>query len=327
MQRGTGHPNEENHTLSIFNLARVQAMREATKNDIDHQTAVTLSRLFSPSIYRELARFGRSKMFTRLLHESGLIHEANDSDCCIQDIFEKAFTKTSKTGYRSEYIYKSAITQKILLGAHNLNTATLLTEFRAGKSKADMVVINGTTVIYEIKSEKDKLDRLPQQVADYSKVSPKINVITTEKYASHVANLVPNHVGIMKLTDRYQISTVRSPLYTTAFIDSDVLFHSLSLQESSKVLKALGVDIPKIPNTQLYKELRSRFLELPTVDLHESTVQVLKESRNASHLKEFVDELPPSLSATALVTRINRTEMSRLLSVMKLPANNVLNWI
>ncbi|MEI9986083.1 MAG: sce7726 family protein [Aliidongia sp.] len=53
-----------------------------------------------------------------------------------------------------------SVTQKILMGKHSLRTASMLNEFRAGSCKADLVILNGTATVYEIKSERDSLTRL-----------------------------------------------------------------------------------------------------------------------------------------------------------------------
>ena len=98
-------------------------------------------------------------MFARLANEL-LALEYIDSNSPIRDLFDSIFDRLTSKDYRHEFIYKSVIAHKILLGRHSLNTAVLLNEFRVGDCKADVVVINGTSNVYEIKSERDSLCRL-----------------------------------------------------------------------------------------------------------------------------------------------------------------------
>ena len=84
-----------------------------------------------------------------------------------------------KKNYKCEYVYKNTIVNKILLGRHSLNTSTLISELNVGKSKADIVIFNGTSTVYEIKTELDSLNRLEAQLEDYLKCFDKIYVITT----------------------------------------------------------------------------------------------------------------------------------------------------
>ena len=137
------------------------------------------SRLFSSAVLREMAKKRKSPLFTRLAIESGVLELAR-SHGRVADVFEAAFSVLKKRGLRDEYIYKTALTQRVLLGKHNLNTASMLTEFRAGECKADIAILNGTTTVYEIKSERDSLARLDRQLRNYRKVFASIVVIAGE---------------------------------------------------------------------------------------------------------------------------------------------------
>lgn len=111
-----------------------------------------LSRLFSSTVFRELAAKGKSAAFPRL------VYEAEIASLCVlkgrvRDAFEAAFRVLKQDGLRDEYIYKAALTHRVLMGKHSLRTACMLSEFRVGECKADIAILNGTTTVYEIKSE------------------------------------------------------------------------------------------------------------------------------------------------------------------------------
>lgn len=80
-------------------------------------------------------------------------------DACTQnsrvaDAFEAALSILRTGHHRDEYVYKAALTQKVLLGTHSLKTACMINEFRVADCKADLVILNGTAAVYEIKSER-----------------------------------------------------------------------------------------------------------------------------------------------------------------------------
>ena len=50
-------------------------------------------------------------------------------------VFEAAFSLLKREGYRHEYIYKAALTHKILLGTHSLQTASMIHEFESAIAK------------------------------------------------------------------------------------------------------------------------------------------------------------------------------------------------
>ncbi len=285
---------------------------------------VALARIFSPSIYRELATKGRSPALSRLAGQCALFDQVGHGN--VADLFEQAFSDL-KRGNRSEYVYKAALAKKTILGIHNLNTAALLSEYRAGSSKADIVVVNGTTTVYEVKSERDKLCRLPGQIADYLKVFGRVNVILAEKHVEEATKILPESVGIHCLTSRNQISVVREGLDNSNDVKSSAIFNSLSVREASAVLKELGINTPSVPNTQLYSELAKIFENMPGKTVHEATVKVLKASRSQSHLKNFISGLPSSLKVNALTTPLRIRDRSRVLETLGLPVETAKKWI
>lgn len=285
---------------------------------------VALARLFSPSIFKDIATRGKSSAFSRLAEQCGIFSQGSIGN--VADAFDFAFREL-KRGNRSEYIYKAVLAQKTVLGVHNLNTATLLSEFRAGSSKADIVVVNGTTTVYEVKSERDKLSRLPSQISDYLKVFGKVNVIVAEKHIEYAEKALPEIVGILSLTKRNQISTIRQGLDNSSNVQSLSIFNSLSLNEASKVLVELGIRVPVVPNTQMYSELAKIFEDLPGKVVHEASVKVLRGSRSQTHLRDFLAELPQSLKVSALTTPVRVRDRSRVLKTLDLPIETAKKWI
>lgn len=65
-----------------------------------------------------------------------------------------------------------------------------------GEARADLAVVNGILHGYEIKSDRDTLDRLPKQIEVYNKVFDEITIVTGENHLKHVTRLVPKWWGI-----------------------------------------------------------------------------------------------------------------------------------
>ncbi|MFQ2646770.1 sce7726 family protein [Aeromonas caviae] len=284
-----------------------------------------LTRLFSAAVFREMAKKGRSGLFCRLCEESGVIDMVRPY-ATVGDAFESAFEILKVVGHRDEYIYRTAISQKILMGTHSLRTASMLNEFRAGSSKADLVILNGTATVYEIKSERDSLARLATQVDNYKRVFAKVNVIASEMHLNGILETVPDDVGIMCLSKRYQITTIREAIDCPARICPVTVFESLRIAESIEILEAMGVMVPEVPNTQRHAMLRELFSTLEPVTLHMEMVRTLKRSRNLAPLGDLVDRLPKSLQAIALSVSVRRSDHSRLIDAITTPLDAALNW-
>jgi hypothetical protein len=237
-----------------------------------------------------------------------------------------AFQLLKKKMYRHEYAYKAAITQKLLLGVHSLRTASLLTEFRVGSCKADVAILNGTSSVYEIKSERDRLGRLPAQIAAYREVFAKVNIVAAEEHLSEILNIVPADVGLFVLTERFRISTVRESQSDPDQLRSETIFESVTRGEAVRILESLKIDVPVVPNTRLHAELRVLFKALPAKDVHEKMVAVLRESRSSSRLSELIDILPDSLRTVALTTRLHPKDHQKLIKAIETPIGDALAW-
>ena len=106
------------------------------------------------------------------------------------DLYERSYSFLEKN-YKNEYIYKNMIARKILMGRHSLKSSVLLSEFRVGTNKADLVLINGCSTCYEIKTEYDSLIRLEDQLSSYTKLFNKVFVVCASKMITDVLHLIP----------------------------------------------------------------------------------------------------------------------------------------
>lgn len=68
-----------------------------------------------------------------------------------------------------------------------------------GSSKVDVAVINGKLHGYEIKSERDTLDRLPLQSKYYNTVFDKMTIVCSDKYLKKVETIIPKWWGILEV--------------------------------------------------------------------------------------------------------------------------------
>jgi hypothetical protein len=287
--------------------------------------AVALSRLFSSAVFQEMATKGRSARFKRLLDETSVVPRCADG-ATVGDAFEQAFSILKTAGLRDEYIYRAALTDKILRKKHSLRTATMLNEFRAGTSKADLVILNGTSTVYEIKSERDTLARLVRQIEDYKRVFASVNVVVSEKHVEAVQSVLPEDVGIMCLSNRYHISTRRDAVDCPERICPMTIFESLRSAEAATVLQRLGIPVPDVPNTQRHGAMRRLFANLEPAALHSELIRTLKRTRDLAPLSELLNRLPPSLEAAALSIPLRRADHGRLVRAVETPLVAALAW-
>ena len=284
-----------------------------------------ISRLFSSGVFRQLAEKGRSPLFARLLADSGLLDMAMAAGT-VGSSFDIAFATLRRSGVRDEYVYKSALTHNILLGRHSLKTACLLTEFRAGTSKADVAILNGTSTVYEIKSERDTLSRLENQLQNYRKVFARVYVVVAEPFIDQVLVQTDDDIGVMSLVRWDRVRTVREAVDRSDSVCPLTIFDSLRLSEAIEILHSLGIGVPDLPNTKMRAALRALFTELPPSSVHDEMVRVLKRVRSLAALGALVDQLPQSLKPVALSTRLRLSDYDRLVDSLQTPTIKAMEW-
>lgn len=283
------------------------------------------SRIFSSSVYRQLAEKGRSPLFSSLLRDTGLLSKDVALNT-VSEAFDSVFAMLRKAGQRDEYVYRAALTHNILLGRHSLNTASLLTEFRAGSCKADLVILNGTATVYEVKSERDSLTRLDNQLLNYRKVFAKVYVVVAEKFLQQVIDKTTADIGIMSLARWDRIKTVREAEDQVNSVCPATIFDSLRISEAKEILLKLGIEVPEVPNTKLHAAMRKLFENQDPATVHHEMVITLKRTRNLALLGGMLDQLPASLRPVALSTQIRSSDHERIIKALQTPINQAIGW-
>lgn len=83
-----------------------------------------------------------------------------------------------------------------------------------GISRIDIALVNGMLHGFEIKSDRDNLERLPSQKEDYNCVFDTVTVVTTQTHLAKLDSLIPEWWGIIsavKHSDVLELSVVRRP--------------------------------------------------------------------------------------------------------------------
>lgn len=292
---------------------------------LDKNEASALSRLFSAGVIRDFGKQARSPLFARLIRQTRLGSNPI-SDASVGGALDDAFDLLSKSRFRADYVYRAAITQKILLGRHSMNSATLLNEVRAGSSKADVVVLNGTSTAYEIKSERDSLARLQSQISNYRSVFATVNVVVSKSHLSEVISATSDDVGVITLSERFRFQTIREAQNRPDRIVPTILLETLRIEEALQILVRLGQELPEVPNTQIRSELVRLFSEMDPITVHEEMVRTLRISRSQANLTEFIKSMPVSMRAALLAARPNNKCRGLVKLAVNTPLVEALAW-
>lgn len=277
-----------------------------------------LAQLFSPAVIRDLARNGRSRVFSAVLAES--LPNSSGSYTYL-DFFRWAY-EILRSHHRTEYVYKNAIVSKIVLGRHSLRSTSYVTEFRVEDRKADIAIFNGTSTCYEIKSDIDNLERLPHQLKSYCRVFDKTFVVTSESNLEHVLHIAPTEVGILVLTKRYTLRKVRDAKSLRDQVDPFSIFDSLRQKEYTEILAEHYGSVPRVPNTRIYAECRKLFGALPPHIAHDGMVKQLKQRTIEPEVASLAKNTSDVLAAAVLSSSLRGAEAQALAKLLASTINH-----
>lgn len=77
-----------------------------------------------------------------------------------------------------------------------------------GLARIDIAVVNGSLHGYELKSERDTLDRLPAQLGAYSQALEFVTVVAAKKHLTELKTIIPPWWGIWSASQKGQVITL-----------------------------------------------------------------------------------------------------------------------
>lgn len=118
----------------------------------------------------------------------------------------------------------------------------------SGDARIDIAVINGKIHGYEIKSERDTLNRLPNQIDIYNQVMDTVTIVVGRNHLGKVRNMVPNWWGIytaeMKNNTELKLEIEREPLFNeevNPYYVAQLLWRDEALEILKEINCAKGV--------------------------------------------------------------------------------------
>lgn len=235
----------------------------------------------------------------------------------VADVFNAAYAMLRRD-YRNEYVFKNAIVSNIVFGRHRPTTASAILELPVGSSFADVAVFNGTSSVYEIKTDLDSFARLESQITDYSSRVEFVHVVVSDARAGAAERHVPEHVGLLALRRNGSFTRVRPAQSNRTRLRSDHIFGMLRRAEAEHVVGAAALSTVEDP-AQRWETLRTAFAALEPETAHRGAVDELRaRGMQAAPVATHAD-LPTSARALAYSASLSRTAGERLLSRMQQP--------
>lgn len=235
-------------------------------------------------------------------------------------LLQKSYSQICKS-YRCEYVYKNELI-KHLLKRYGTRNTVYFSEFRAGNSIADMVMFNGESKAFEIKTEYDTPRRLDIQMGDYKRLFDKCYIVIPDTKLSEYKDIVESSTGIITLKrdngriilDEVQLAHKKNCL------DANSLMLCLRTNEYKNMALSLGASTDGIAGYDLYPychkvisnanldELRSLFLR-----------EVKKRKNNTAQLRSY----PMSIRQMMLCLNLSGAKADKLIEQLNTNINMI----
>lgn len=292
---------------------RICSARISQMSDKTHPRA--LAGFFSPPAVRRMAERRLPPRTKRVLQDTG-ISQSLSMGATRGNMLDLMFGELEQR-YRCEYVYKNVIARKLLLEKHSPSEAVLATELRCGGSKADVVILNGTSTVYEIKTELDNLDRLPNQLNDYRQMFDHIFVVTHHSLADEVLDTIDGGIGLISMHGPDLMTVTRESSSHAHQIDPGCVFDSLRKGEYMGIVEKHFGPMPPMPNTEHFVRYRELFTQLQPEVAHQEMVLAMRGRFLPTIDFSILMGLPNSLMAAAIESRLTQKQGQTLVDFLQ----------
>ena len=258
------------------------------------------SSIFSSTSFAKLLKYDDYSFIDAKIERYDLLKVGSDINT-YYDYIQYVYHQLKKD-YKNEYVYKNTFINCLLLEKYRIKDTIAINEFRVGNSIADIVMFNGTSKAFEIKTELDSNKRLSTQIADYSKIFKECYVITheslTEKYLR-----ADNQIGIIEFIERPKSVLMREvrKAKENKTIDPETLIRSVRTSEYKNIIKKFYGELPEMNSFNMFEICKGMMKYIPQETLNQL----------------FIDELKNRKSNT-LIINIFREELRHLFFAMNL---------
>jgi hypothetical protein len=289
---------------------------------------MTSSVFESNNLPYKISQFFRASIFDSLLfkNNTSLLNEVFLNSKVKNDLKGKTFSyafdyffNIINVHYKNEYVFKNIIANRLIKGRHKLANVAYINEFHVLNSICDVAIFNGTSTAYEIKTGLDNLDRIESQLNDYKKVFEKIFIVSDDSKIKILEQTLSKDIGIIRLTPRKKLSTIREASSNIEQLSHNALFTSL---RNSEILNYMQRKYNYIP-TPSPKETRNDcfhlFQSMDITEAHKVFVSILRKRELKKSEKVFIRKLPFSLLALMLNIRPTAKKLETILSRLESP--------
>lgn len=272
-----------------------------------------LSSAFSRSAFIDVLNYNDYSHFNWLASKYGLLKCATYSD-----LLRKSYSLISRY-YRCEYVYKNELI-KLLLKKYGTRNSVYFSEFRVGNSIADMVMFNGESKAFEIKTEYDTPRRLEKQMDDYKRFFDKCYIVVPDDRVDEYYGFVESTTGIITMSrdnGRIILKEIRHAEQNVRF-ESEALMSCLRTEEYKNIVLSLGKSLDGVAGYDMYTFCYQVISKATPDDLRDLFLcEVKKRKNNTALLRKY----PMSIRQMMLSLNLSEDKANKLLKLLNININ------
>lgn len=208
------------------------------------------------------------------------------------DYIKYVYSELSKQ-YRNEYVYKNTFINELLIKKYGVKNTIAINEFRVGESIADIVLFNGTSKAFEIKTELDSKKRLNGQLSDYRKIFKESYIVTHEALVDMYLK-EDESIGVISLetsSKSFKMIEIR-PAKINSEISPEAIIRSIRTNEYKNIVKEYYGALPKMNSFNMFDICFDLIKEIPNENLNTLFIEELKKRKsNTVNINSFFKEL------------------------------------
>ena len=287
-----------------------------SKSNIEKHKLRSYAGIFSSSAFGKALKLGNLSFLQNRIAKYDYYDFKNAKFENYLDYIKYAYSELGKN-YRNEYFFKNSIINEAIIKHYSLEETIAFSEFKVGKSIADLALFNGYSKSFEIKTKMDSPKRLTGQLMDYQKLFNFNYIVTessqTEKYLKEDDN--SGVIGLHYQKGKIQLTEVRSASDNQSF-DAEIAMKCMRTNEYKYVVKKYYGYLPQMTSFNMYEVCLAMIQEIPIKRLNELFIKAIKSRKNNT---EILTKFELELRQLALAMNLNDKKYQIIIDQLKKP--------
>ena len=232
--------------------------------------------------------------------------------------FIKHAYQVLQRNYQNEYVLKNSFLSKWLINELGETNSIIFNEFRVGKSIADLVIFNGVSKAFEIKTEFDSDARLEGQLKEYRRafnevylIIPKSKLAEYHKYSSEIGIILFDNSALGPF------ELINKPIFQKA-IDPSIIMEVLHTQEYKNIVIQYYGELPQMNSFNQFEVCSKLIHSIPLECLNRLYLKQLKLRKNNIVLS---NRYFTELNQISLALKLSKEDKKLLINKLKTPIN------